>query len=66
MGCTSCISFQQLSVRITGSACKKQLDVKNPNSPTFGGNVTNETGLTAYGKGVIYWNGFNYGMDGWG
>jgi hypothetical protein len=46
------------------SACKKQLDVKNPNAPTFTVNVTNETGLAAYSKGGIYWNGFNYG-DGW-
>jgi hypothetical protein len=46
------------------SSCKKQLDVKNPNNPTFGGNVNSESGLTAYAKGGIYWNGFNYG-DGW-
>ncbi len=46
------------------SSCKKQLDVKNPNDPTFGGNVNSEAGLTAYAKGGIYWNGFNYG-DGW-
>jgi hypothetical protein len=46
------------------SSCKKQLDVKNPNDPTFGGNVNSETGLAAYAKGGIYWNGFNYG-DGW-
>lgn len=46
------------------SSCKKQLDVKNPNDPTFGGNVNSEAGLTAYAKGGVYWNGFNYG-DGW-
>lgn len=46
------------------SSCKKQLDVKNPNSPTFGVNVTNEAGITAYAKGGVYWNGLNYG-DGW-
>jgi hypothetical protein len=46
------------------SACKKKLDVKNPNDPTFGVNVNSESGLTAYAKGAIYWNGFNYG-DGW-
>ena len=46
------------------SSCKKQLDVKNPNDPTFDVNVTDETGITAYAKGVVYWNGFNYG-DGW-
>jgi len=46
------------------SSCKKQLDVKNPNDPTFDVNVTDETGITAYAKGVVYWNGFNYG-DAW-
>ncbi|GAC1418168.1 MAG: hypothetical protein NVS9B7_07720 [Flavisolibacter sp.] len=46
------------------SSCKKQLDVKDPNDPTFEGNVTNEGGITAYAKGVVYFNGFNYG-DGW-
>ncbi len=46
------------------SSCKKQLDVKNPNDPTFDVNVTSEDGITAYGKGVIYWNGLNY-SDGW-
>jgi starch-binding outer membrane protein, SusD/RagB family len=48
---------------ILGS-CKKQLDVKDPNDPTFGGNVNSEAGITSYAKGGIYWNGFNYG-DGW-
>src|SRR5262249_39082175 len=46
------------------TSCKKQLDVKNPNDPTFGVNVTDEVGMTSYAKGVIYWNGFNYG-DAW-
>ncbi len=50
-----------LMIIIFGSACKKQLDVKNPNDPTFGVNVTSETGIAAYAKGVVYWNGFNYG-----
>lgn len=45
-------------------SCKKQLDVKDPNDPTFGTNVTSEGGITAYAKGGVYWNGFNYG-DGW-
>ena len=42
-------------------SCKKQLDVKDPNDPTFGTNVVSQAGLTAYAKGAIYWNGFNYG-----
>lgn len=46
------------------SSCKKQLDVVNPNAPTLAGNVNNEAGLSAYAKGGVYFNGFNYG-DGW-
>lgn len=49
---------------ISLNSCKDQLDVQNPNSPTFGGNVTDEAGIAAYAKGGIYWNGFNYG-NGW-
>jgi hypothetical protein len=49
---------------LVSSACEKQLDVKNPNDPTFGGNVTTEAGIAAYAKGSVYWNGFNYG-NGW-
>jgi len=45
-------------------SCTKQLDVKNPNNPTFGGNVNSESGIAKYAKGGVYWNGFNYG-DGW-
>jgi hypothetical protein len=45
-------------------SCKKQLDVKDPNDPTFAGNVNNEAGIASFAKGGIYWNGFNYG-DGW-
>lgn len=51
-------------VLIIFGSCKKQLDVKDPNDPTFGGNVTSETGITAFAKGGVYWNGFNYN-DGW-
>jgi hypothetical protein len=40
------------------------LDVKDPNEPTFGTNVTDENGMLSYAKGSVYWNGFNYG-DGW-
>ena len=42
-------------------SCKKQLDVKDPNDPTFDVNVTDEAGITSYAKGGIYWNAFNYG-----
>ena len=41
------------------SSCKKQLDVKDPNDPTFDVNVTDEAGITAYAQGGVYWNGFN-------
>jgi starch-binding outer membrane protein, SusD/RagB family len=58
VGATAIIVF------ISFGSCKKQLDVKNPNAPTISGNVNNEAGLTAYAKGGVYWNGFNYG-DGW-
>jgi len=51
-------------IMLVSSACEKQLDVKNPNDPTFGGNVTTEAGIAAYAKGSVYWNGFNYG-NGW-
>ncbi|PWU03708.1 MAG: hypothetical protein C5B52_02885 [Bacteroidetes bacterium] len=57
--------FLAISIVVIGaSSCKKQLDVKDPNDPTFGTNVTDENGMTSYAKGGIYWNGFNYG-DGW-
>jgi len=46
---------------LISTSCKKQLDVKNPNSPTFDVNVKDEGGLTSYAKGGVYWNGFNYG-----
>jgi hypothetical protein len=46
---------------LTLGSCKKQLDVKDPNSPTFDVNVTDEAGITSYAKGGIYWNAFNYG-----
>lgn len=46
------------------SSCKKQLDQINPNNPTLAGSVVNETGITQYAMGTVYWDGFNYG-DGW-
>ena len=49
---------------LVSSSCTKQLDVKDPNDPTFAGNVNTEGGIAAYAKGSVYWNGFNYG-DGW-
>ena len=49
---------------LLSSSCKKKLEVQNPNDPTFGVNVNSESGIAAYAKGGIYWNGLNYG-DGW-
>ena len=51
-------------IMLVSSSCKKQLDVVDPNDPTFAGNVNTEGGIAAYAKGSVYWNGFNYG-DGW-
>src|SRR5437868_1129180 len=53
-----------LIILLVAGSCKKQLDVKDPNDPTFGLNVTSEAGIANYAKGGVYWNGFNYG-DGW-
>jgi hypothetical protein len=48
-----------LFVIILGSsACKKQLDVKNPNSPTLVDAQT-ESGIISLSKGAVYNNGFN-------
>jgi len=49
---------------LVSTSCKKQLDVKDPNDPTFAGNVNTEGGIAAYAQGSVYWNGFSYG-DGW-
>ncbi len=45
-------------------ACKKQLDVGNPNNPTLENNVNTETGLISFAQGGVYINGF-YNGDGW-
>ena len=41
----------------TLAACKKQLDVKNPNQPTPE-SATTESGIIALGQGGVYRNGF--------
>jgi hypothetical protein len=52
-------SFFLLLVLILGStACKKQLDVKNPNEPSLSDLYT-ETGIIGLAKGGIYNNGLN-------
>jgi hypothetical protein len=45
-------------------ACKKQLDVGNPNAPTLANNVNTESGLISLAVGGVYTNGF-YNGDGW-
>ncbi|MEO5888766.1 MAG: hypothetical protein ABIQ31_00875 [Ferruginibacter sp.] len=44
---------------VFGAACKKQLDVKNPNQPNPE-TIKTEFGITAYGKGGVYTNGFRF------
>jgi hypothetical protein len=41
-----------------GTACKKQLNVGNPNQPTLASNVTSEAGLVAFVQGSTYTDGF--------
>lgn len=46
-----------LLLALATSACKEQLDVKNPNQPTVGSAGT-ESGVTALAQGGVYQNGF--------
>lgn len=41
------------------ASCQKELDVKNPNSPTLQ-SLDNENGFIAYTLGGVYFNGFKY------
>jgi hypothetical protein len=51
--------FFIISMLLIGStACKKQLNVGNPNSPTLGADVTNEASLAAFAQGAVYIDGF--------
>ena len=51
-----------MSLLIVGaSACKKELNVGNPNLPTVDQNVTNEAGLVSLAIGAVYVNGFQKG-----
>ena len=49
---------------VAGTACKKQLNVGNPNAPTLASNVTTEAGLVAFVQGSTFTDGFVNG-DGW-
>jgi hypothetical protein len=44
-------------------ACKKELNVGNPNQPTIGENVNTESGLISLAIGAVYVNGFKNGDD---
>ena len=44
-------------------ACKKELNVGNPNQPTVGENVNTESGLISLAIGAVYINGFKNGDD---
>lgn len=60
------IRLMSLSVLLTliFGSCEDQLDVKNPNDPTVDINVKNETGLIAFAKGGVYYDGLSNGL-GW-
>jgi hypothetical protein len=51
-------SLLLLTIILGSSACKKELDVKNPNSPTLADAKT-ESGIISLAKGAVYDNGFN-------
>jgi starch-binding outer membrane protein, SusD/RagB family len=53
-----------LAMIIAGTACKKQLQVGNPNQPTIDANVSTESGMIAFAQGSTYIDGFVNG-DGW-
>jgi starch-binding outer membrane protein, SusD/RagB family len=46
---------------ITALACKKELNVGNPNQPTVTDNVNTEAGLISLAVGAVYVNGFKNG-----
>src|SRR5882757_9794625 len=50
-----------ISILIAGPACKKQLDVKNPNQPSLS-DATTEAGISSLAMGAVYNNGWN-GVD---
>jgi hypothetical protein len=50
-----------IAVMIILPSCKKELDVKNPNSPTLD-QVSTESGLISLASGIVYVNGFGSGF----
>jgi len=58
------ICFAVVAMMVAGTACKKQLNVGNPNQPTIAGNVATEAGLYSFVQGSTFTDGFVNG-DGW-
>jgi len=58
------IYFAVVAMMVAGTACKKQLNVGNPNQPTLASNVSTEAGLVAFVQGSTFTDGFVNG-DGW-
>ena len=58
------ICFAVVAMMVAGTACKKQLNVGNPNQPTLASNVSTEAGLVAFVQGSTFTDGFVNG-DGW-
>jgi starch-binding outer membrane protein, SusD/RagB family len=62
------IYFSAFAIFTIATSCSKtELDVKNPNEPTFN-NIQSEPGIISYALGGIYRNGFNginTGKYGW-
>jgi hypothetical protein len=52
------ISTWVIAAVLLGASCKKQLDVKNPNSPTLD-QAKSESGLISLASGGVYTSGFN-------
>ena len=47
-----------ISISVALGACKKQLDVRNPNAPTPE-SANTELGIVALAQGSVYYNGFH-------
>jgi hypothetical protein len=57
------LSFLGVILLLSTVACKKELNVGNPNLPTVSGNINTESGLISLAIGAVYVNGFKNGDD---
>jgi starch-binding outer membrane protein, SusD/RagB family len=57
------IYFLILAMLAFPTACKDELDIQNPNSPTLAGSVVDEAGFVSFAQGVTYNNGFSRGAQ---